>query len=67
VLFCVLFEHIFDVKVDLSSKRLVAFMDALALANGHAGQRVVPFVADRIVRIFAQRNEITQIGKRSVI
>jgi hypothetical protein len=55
----VLFEQIFDVEVDRSSEHLVAFMDALALANGHAGQRIVPFVADKIMQIFALRNNIS--------
>jgi hypothetical protein len=53
----VLFGEIID--KEKSTDNLVAFLRMLSFSRGHAGERIIPFIAPRITRFFALRTEIS--------
>jgi hypothetical protein len=56
-MFAVLFEDIIDKQNPTDN--LVSFLRSLSFSRGHAGERLIPFIAARITRLFTLRTDIS--------
>jgi hypothetical protein len=53
-----MFEKIID--VEQGADNLVVFLNGIGMSHGHSAARLLPFVANRIVRFFLLGNEVSQ-------